>query len=236
VARELRSLPYMATSQHEERGHVTLDAVDPKEVLASLRSADVATTLRLPVLADEEDVTIQGIRLPVLERTALDAALAAAADRLDDLEDLDDDSPTVRGMRPPLDVVPEDLPTTPAATMVREALLAATRAALSDAEPDRARTFGTDLRQTDLRQTDLRQTDLRQTDLRQTDLRATEPQWTDEEDHTMRADRRAFAIALGGDHPPLSPAPKPLATIVAEPPALPLPLVRRVDAWIDELP
>jgi hypothetical protein len=60
--------------------------------------------------------------------------------------------------------------------------------------------------------------------------------WTDEEDHTMRADRRALAIALGGDHPPLALAPKSPAKVVSEPPALPLPLVRRVDAWIDELP
>ena len=41
----------MRTPDTDERGHVTLDVVDPKEVLASLRSADVATTLRLPVLA-----------------------------------------------------------------------------------------------------------------------------------------------------------------------------------------
>jgi len=266
----------MRTPDTDERGHVTLDVVDPKEVLASLRSADVATTLRLPVLADagDDDVTIRGRRdaidvgptaprLPQLERTALDAALEAAARaaKLEELEDLDDDSPTIRGVRPAitlskleLEGFPDELPTVPAAAMVREALLAATKVALADGEP------------------------------------APYAFEEDEEDRTLRADRRALAIAMQGDRPAADPAdreagsaagpadreagsaagpadreagsaadpadreagsaadpadrdappasaPKPrLVPEPVQPPALPVPLVRRVDAWIDELP
>jgi hypothetical protein len=231
----------MRTPDADERGHVTLDVVDPKEVLASLRSADVATTLRLPVLADagDDDVTIRGRRdaidvgpsaprLPRLERTALDAALEAAAHaaKLEELEDLDDDSPTIRGERPKLEVFPDELPTVPAAAMVREALLAATKVALADGEP------------------------------------APYAFEEDEEDRTLRADRRALAIAMQGDRavpevasaadpadweasaaapahrqPPRTSASKPrLVPEPVQPPALPVPLVRRVDAWIDELP
>lgn len=215
----------MRTPDADERGHVTLDVVDPKEVLASLRSADVATTLRLPVLADagDDDVTIRGRRdaidvgpsaprLPRLERTALDAALEAAARaaKLEELEDLDDDSPTIRGERPKLELFPDELPTVPAAAMVREALLAATKVALADGEP------------------------------------APYAFEEDEEDRTLRADRRALAIAMQGDRavPEVSSgrvaaatASKPrLVPEPVQPPALPVPLVRRVDAWIDELP
>lgn len=215
----------MRTPDADERGHVTLDVVDPKEVLASLRSADVATTLRLPVLAEagDDDVTIRGRRdaidvgpsaprLPQLERTALDAALEAAARaaKLEELEDLDDDSPTIRGERPKLELFPDELPTVPAAAMVREALLAATKVALADGEP------------------------------------APYAFEEDEEDRTLRADRRALAIAMQGDRavPEASservasaPAAKPrLVPEPVQPPALPVPLVRRVDAWIDELP
>lgn len=222
----------MRTPDADERGHVTLDVVDPKEVLASLRSADVATTLRLPVLAEagDDDVTIRGRRdaidvgptaprLPQLERTALDAALEAAARaaKLEELEDLDDDSPTIRGVRPKLEGpklelegFPDELPTVPAAAMVREALLAATKVALADGEP------------------------------------APYVFEEDEEDRTLRADRRALAIAMQGDRavPEASsegvasaPAAKPrLVPEPVQPPALPVPLVRRVDAWIDELP
>jgi hypothetical protein len=261
----------MRTPDADERGHVTLDVVDPKEVLASLRSADVATTLRLPVLAEagDDDVTIRGRRdaidvgpsaprLPQLERTALDAALEAAARaaKLEELEDPrrrsadvasrptgrraategsegsrvgaprgfmprgggagdspsmeDDDSPTIRGERPKLELFPDELPTVPAAAMVREALLAATKVALADGEP------------------------------------APYAFEEDEEDRTLRADRRALAIAMQGDRavPEASservasaPAAKPrLVPEPVQPPALPVPLVRRVDAWIDELP
>jgi hypothetical protein len=225
----------MRSPDVDERGHVTLDVVDPKEVLASLRSADVATTLRLPVLAEagDDDVTIRGRRdaidvgpsaprLPQLERTALDAALEAAA-RAAKLEELglsmdDDDSPTIRGVRPKLDLdgFPDELPTVPAAAMVREALLAATKVALADGEP------------------------------------APHPFEEEEEDRTLRADRRALAIAMQGDRSvpeassvadpvgreaPRAPSPKPrLVPEPVQPPALPVPLVRRVDAWIDELP
>ena len=263
----------MRSPDVDERGHVTLDVVDPKEVLASLRSADVATTLRLPVLAEagDDDVTIRGRRdaidvgptaprLPQLERTALDAALEAAARaaKLEELEDPrrrsadvasrptgrraategsegsrvgaprgfmprgggagdspsmeDDDSPTIRGVRPKLELegFPDELPTVPAAAMVREALLAATKVALADGEP------------------------------------APYAFEEDEEDRTLRADRRALAIALQGDrsvpeassaHVASAPAAKPrLVPEPVQPPALPVPLVRRVDAWIDELP
>lgn len=263
----------MRSPESEERGHVTLDVVDPKEVLASLRNADVATTLRLPTMSDvgDDDVTLRGRRdelgdlkdlremtaprLPRLERTALDSALEAAARaaKLEDLEDLDDDSPTIRGALPlALEGFPEELPTVPAALMVREALLAATKAALADGEP------------------------------------APYVFEEAEEDRTLRADRRALTIAMQGDRAASeiacstgtesatndasssatssitsasstsssatsssmrsittssaasSSAPsvsKPrLIPEPVQPPALPVPLVRRVDAWIDELP
>jgi len=124
----------------------------------------------------------------------------------------DDDSPTIRGVRPKLELegFPDELPTVPAAAMVREALLAATKVALADGEP------------------------------------APYAFEEDEEDRTLRADRRALAIAMQGDRsvPEASservasaPAAKPrLVPEPVQPPALPVPLVRRVDAWIDELP
>ena len=247
---------------------MTLDVVDPKEVLASLRNADVATTLRLPTMSDvgDDDVTLRGRRdalelkdvremsaprVPRLERTALDSALeaAACAAKLEDLGDLDDDSPTIRGALPlALEGFPEDVPTVPAATMVREAWLAATKAALADGEP-RPHVFE-----------------------------------EAEEDRTLRADRRALAIAMQGDRaapeiacsigtesatndasssatfstsatsssmPSITsssvtsssatsssatPSKPRLVPEPVQPPALPVPLVRRVDAWIDELP
>lgn len=300
----------MRSPESEERGHVTLDVVDPKEVLASLRNADVATTLRLPTMSDvgDDDVTLRGRRdeleelndvresaprLPRLERTALDAALEAAAraTKLEDLEDLEDDSPTLRGARPlELEGFPEEVPTVPAAAMVREALLAATKAALAEDHFGARREAQRSVRP------------------------APEPSAPyvleeAEEDRTLRADRRALTIAMQGDRaapeiacstgtanatndasssatssitsasaasssamssitPSSAKSTRATSTSAAsssamsssaastsaasstsaialkprlipapvQPPALPVPLVRRVDAWIDELP
>ncbi len=157
---------------------MTFDVVDPVVVAGR------------PVEAEEGS----GLRRPPTPKTTLDWALAAAAEaaRLEDLDDLYDDLPTIRGPRPKLVVdYPAEVPTVPAA-MVRDALLAAARATLADAPP-RATTL-----------------------------------WAEDDDLTMRGDRRAIELALRAAEP--SP---PRRTL---PPPLPIPLVRRADAWIDELP
>ncbi|MCB9637159.1 MAG: hypothetical protein H6721_34040 [Sandaracinus sp.] len=188
------------SSRADERGHVTFDAADPEAVVAALRRGETPVA-GLPVL-DEEG---SGLRLPPKPVTALDLALAAAAEaaQLEDLEDLDDDAPTIRGVRPNLTPFPSEAPTVPAG-LVRDALLAATRAALADAAP------------------------------------APTPLLAEDDDLTIRGDRRALEIALRGDHTPVKaspPRPKPrLVPEPVQPPALPVPLVRRADAWIDELP
>lgn len=162
----------------DERGHMTFGVVDPAVVAGR------------PVEADDGS----GLLRPPNPKTTLDRALAAAAEaaRLEDLDDLYEDVPTLRGPRPRLVVdYPADVPTMPAA-MVRDALLAAARATLADAPP-----------------------------------RVT-PSWAEDDELTTRGDRRAIDLALR--------AAEPKRARRTLPPPLPIPLVRRADAWIDELP
>ncbi|MCB9601702.1 MAG: hypothetical protein H6720_15365 [Sandaracinus sp.] len=85
------------SSRADERGHVTFDAADPEAVVAALRRGETPVT-GLPVLEEEGS----GLRLPPKPVTALDLALAAAAEaaQLADLDDHADDAPTIRGVRP----------------------------------------------------------------------------------------------------------------------------------------